>query len=376
METDRTNGRLASLDVARGFDMLWIMGLAGLVVKVCAAFGYGPETAVAAQMEHPHWAGLHFIDFIFPTFIFIAGISFPYSIAKQRERGMTAMQSLAKIGRRTVTLILLGFIYNAMLCSGPADTVWGSVLARIGLSWGLAATLTVLVRSVRARAGICAAILVGYWALCVFVGAPDNPFADNLSMEGCFAGWVDRMLMPGRLTHPNLISSQGILSTLPAIVTAMLGIFTGEYVRGGAASGERKSAVMLGASAALVAAGLFVAFGCGSYSFPIIKKLWSTSYVLVCAGYSLALFTICYFLIDVKGWWKRYLFFQVIGLNAITIYLAQTVVGMHHAKEQLFAWIASFFPAGWDAVVLQVGYIAICWAFLCFLHRRRIYLKV
>lgn len=369
-------GRLASLDVARGFDMLWIMGLSGLVIKVCAAFGYGPETAIAAQMEHLHWVGLHFMDFIFPTFIFIAGISFPYSIAKQRERGMTTTQSVVKIWRRAVTLVLLGFVYNAMLYHGPAKTVWGSVLARIGLSWGLAATLTVLVRGVRARVWICAGILVGYWAVSVFVGAPDNPSADNLSMEGCFAGWLDRMLLPGKLTHPNLISAQGILSTLPAVATAMLGIFTGEYVRNNQASGERKSAMMFVASVLLVLAGVFVAFGCGSYSFPIIKKLWSTSYVLVCAGYSLALFTVCYFLIDVKGWWKRYLFFQVIGLNAITIYLAQTIVGVRQSKDLLFTWVSSFFPAGWDAVVLQLGYIAICWAFLYFLHKHKIYLKV
>ena len=370
------NGRLVSLDVARGFDMLWIMGFSGLVINVCAAFGYGPETVIAAQMEHLHWAGLHFIDFIFPTFIFIAGISFPYSIAKQRERGMTSARSLRKIGRRAVALVLLGFIYNAMLYHGPAETVWGSVLARIGLSWGLAATLTVLVRSVRARVWICVGILVGYWTVSVFVGAPDNPSADNLSMEGCFAGWLDRMLLPGRLTDAGVISSQGILSTIPSIVTAMFGIFTGEYVRNNSASGERKSAMMLVASIALVLAGLLVAFGCGSYSFPLIKKLWSTSYVLVCAGYSLALFTVCYFLIDVKGWWKHYLFFQVIGLNAITIYLAQAIVGVRQSKDMLFTWIASFFPARWDAVVLQFGYVAICWAFLYFLHKQRIYLKI
>jgi len=376
MATETNNGRLASLDVARGFDMLWIMGLSGLVIKVCAAFGYGPETAVAAQMEHLHWVGLHFMDFIFPTFIFIAGISFPFSIAKQRERGMSSAQSLAKIWKRAVILVLLGLVYNAILYHGPSKTVWGSVLARIGLSWGLAATLTVLVRSVRARVAVCAAILLGYWALCVFVGAPDNPTAGSLTMEGCFAGWIDRMVLPGKLTHPGVLSAQGVLSTLPAVVTAMLGVFTGEYVRNASASGERKSALMLLASVLLVAAGVLIAFGFGPYSFPIVKKLWSSSYVLVCAGYSLALFTVCYFLIDVKGWWKHYLFFQVIGLNAITIYLAQTIVGVRQSKELLFKWISTCFPAGWDEVVLQIGYIAVCWAFLYFLHRRKIYLKV
>ena len=111
MANESNNGRLASLDVARGFDMLWIMGLSGLVIKVCAACGYGPETAIAAQMEHLHWEGLHFIDFIFPTFIFIAGISFPFSIAKQRESGFSSARSLGKIWKRVIALVLqLGYI--------------------------------------------------------------------------------------------------------------------------------------------------------------------------------------------------------------------------------------------------------------------------
>lgn len=368
--------RLVSLDVARGFDMLWITGLSKLVIVVCAAFGFGAETALAAQMLHPEWEGLHFIDFVFSTFIFIAGISFPYSLAKQRARGVPASRTILKIWKRAAVLVALGLVYNAILYKGPADTVWGSVLGRIGLSWAAAATVAVLMPSVRLRLYLSAVILAGYWALCLFVGAPDNPAAGNLTMEGCFAGWVDRVLLPGRLTHPGVISAQGILSTLPAVVTAMLGIFTGEYVRGNAASGERKSAMMIFVAAALALAGLFVAYGFGEYSFPIIKKLWSTSYVLVSAGYSLALFAVCYFLIDVKGWWRNPVFFRVIGLNAITIYLVQTIVGVRQTKEILFKWVSTFFPAGWDAVVLQLGYIAICWAFLYFLHKRKIYLKV
>ena len=136
--------RLISLDVARGFDMLWITGLSKLVIVVCAAFGFGAETALAAQMLHPRWEGLHFIDFVFPTFIFIAGISFPYSLSKQRARGVPASRTILKIWKRAAVLVALGLVYNAILYKGPADTVWGSVLARIGLSWAAAATVAVL----------------------------------------------------------------------------------------------------------------------------------------------------------------------------------------------------------------------------------------
>lgn len=367
--------RLASLDVARGIDMLWIMGLSSLVVSLCGALGHGPETAIARQMDHPAWHGFHFIDLIFPTFIFIAGISFPFSLAKQRERGLATSATVWRILRRALVLTLLGFVYNGALKDGLANVVWGSVLARIGLAWGAAALLTVFC-GVRTRAAVAVAILVGHWAACVFLSAPDYPGASPLSMAGCFAGWLDRTLLPGRLTVPGVISNQGILSTFPAVVTALLGVFTGEYVRNAPSSGERKSAAMAAAAAGLLAAGLLVARGLGPWSVPLNKILWSTSFTLIAAACSLALFAACYFLVDVKGWWRRTLFFRVIGLNALTIYLVQRVVGFRAASAFLFGWAGSLAPTGWSDVVVNVGYVAICWAFLYFLHRHKIYLKV
>ena len=375
MNSQGNGARLASLDVARGLDMLWIMGLSSLVVSLCGAFGYGAETAIARQMEHPDWHGFHFIDLVFPTFIFIAGISFPFSLAKQRERGLGTSAIVVKIFRRAIVLSLLGFVYNGALKDGLMNVVWGSVLARIGIAWGAAALLTVFC-GVRMRLMVAILILTGYWAVCVFLSAPDRPGASPLSMEGCFSGWIDRMLLPGKLTVPGVITYQGVLSTIPAISTALFGIFTGEYVRNSSASGERKSATMAAAALGMSAVGLFAAYGCGSWSVPLNKILWSTSFTLVAAACSLALFTACYFLIDVKGWWRRTLFFRVIGLNALTIYLVQRVIGFRSASSFLFGWVGSLVPSGWSSVVVNVGYIAICWTFLYLLHKHKIYLKI
>ena len=369
------NGRLESLDVARGFDMLWISGLSGLVVSVCEALGYGKETAIACQMFHPAWHGFHFIDLVFPTFIFIAGISFPYSLAKQRERGVGTGATVGRIVRRMVVLFLLGLVYNGFFQNGPAATVYGSVLGRIGIAWGVAALLTVFFRP-RVCAVVAVLILLGYWLVGVGLSAPDHPGAAPLSMEGCLAGWLDRQLLPGKLTVPGVISNQGILSTFPAIVTALLGVFAGEYVRSSRASGERQSLVLALAALVLLAAGLFVAYGCGPWSFPLNKVIWSPSFTLVAGACSLALFAFCYFLIDVKGWWRRTLFFRVIGMNALTIYLAQRVIGFHTASTCLFGWFGSLAPAGWDAVFVNVGYVVLCWVFLYLLYRKGVFLKV
>ena len=367
--------RLHSLDVLRGFDMFWIMGGAGLATIVASLFNADAGRWVGEQMEHPNWIGLHFIDFVFPTFIFIAGVSFPYSLARQTEAGRSRADILLRIARRFLVLFALGLVYNGFLRHGPSDVVWGSVLSRIAVAWAGAAVLYVFC-SLRTRIAVAVCLLLGYWALFLAVGAPDHPEAGHFTMEGCIAGWVDRMVLPGKLTHPGVLSSQGLLSSFPAVVTGMLGMFAGEYVRGSTASGERKSLTMLAGALGLLALGLLVTFGFGAWSFPCIKKLWSPSYVLFCGSYSLAAFALFYWLVDVKCWWRHTLFFKVIGMNSITIYLAQAVVGFDGCTAKLFTWFSTLVPAALAPLVMSAGYVAVCWILLYFLYRRQIFLKV
>lgn len=367
--------RLHSLDVFRGFDMFWIMGGAPLAITIASLFGADAGAWMKDQMNHPDWLGLKFIDFVFPTFVFIAGISFPYSLAHQRGNGRTTAQILLKILKRFVILFVIGLVYNGFLQNGPAATVWGSVLGRIGVAWAGAAALYVLF-SLRARIAISALLLLGYWAAFLLFVAPDHPEAGNFTKAGCIAGWVDRVLSPGKIPNGGLLLNQGILSNLPAIVSAMLGIFTGEYLRGSAASGNRKTLVMLAGAAVLAALGFLVSSGFGAYSFPCIKKLWSPSYVLFCGAYSLAVFAVFYWLVDVKAWWKHTLFFKVIGMNSITIYLIQGVISLQFCNKRLFTWLSTLAPEAYAALVMNCGYIAVCWAVLYFFYRRQIFLKI
>ena len=372
--------RLESIDVLRGFDMFFIMGFASLVVQLCLAFGWGGDCWLAQQMRHPPWIGLTHHDTIFPLFIFIAGLSFPFSMAKQLERGRTKAQIAWRSLRRMAALILLGMLYERFFMGTPFR--FGSVLGRIGISWACASWLF-LAFGVRTRVGIAAGILLGYWALNLFVPAPGFTSADVFTPQGNISCWLDRtLLVPlGRISPgtPELpIENQGLLSTFTAIVTAMLGMFAGEFTRAtrDRLSGDRRTAILLAAAVALAALGCLVAFGCGRWSFPVSKPLWSPSFVLLVGAYSVAMFALFHWLIDVKRWWRRTLFFRVIGLNAITIYLAQPIFGLSSTSKLLFGRLAGLFPPPWADVASAAAYIATCWVLLYSPHRRQIYLKV
>ena len=363
-----------SLDALRGADMLFITGLSSLMIAICHALGCDGSW-FAQQFHHVQWNGLHFQDTIFPLFLFLAGVSFPFSCAKSLERGLTRGRVARKAFRRALTLFAFGLIYNGVLKVGFGDVVWGSVLGRIGIAWFCAAFVYLYLPG-KARVALAVAILVGYWAVMASLVAPDHPDALPLSPEGNISGYLDRLLLPGKLTIPGLYSNQGILSTLPAVVTALLGMFTGDYVRTSCASGGRKVAVLLSAAACLVLAGLLVAFGFGAGSMPLNKILWSTSFTLVVGGYSMAMFAVFYWVIDVKGFSGWTFFFRVIGMNSITIYLAQKIIPFRSVSEFFLAGAASHLPEAWADVVIRVGYVAVCWLFLLFLYRKNVFLKV
>ena len=368
-------GRLKSLDVLRGFDMFFIMGGWQLVIALCVFLGFGENCFLADQMKHVDWHGFHFCDFIYPLFIFIAGVSFPFSCAKQLECGRTKAQIRLKILRRAVTLFLLGMLVDGFLID--ATVHYGSVLGRIGIAWGIAAFLfTVL--SWRKRALLCVLSLVGYWMLLRFVGAPDHPEAALYSPLGNISGWLDRLVFPSaHFAEEGPYYNQGPLATLTVVpVTAMLGVFAGEILKTGKPTPERKALVLFAGGTALVALGCLVAYGCGPLSFPLNKKLWTSSYVLVAGGCSAALLALFYHLIDVRGWWRRTLFFTVIGMNSITIYVAQRLVDFRFTARFFLNGLAGALPTSAGEVILDIGYIAVCWLFLYFLHRKGVFLKV
>jgi predicted acyltransferase len=364
--------RLQSLDALRGFDMFWIMGGEGIFVGLATLTGWPLFTWWAGQLDHVPWHGFHFYDMIFPLFLFIAGISFPYSLAK-RIKNNDSRQSIYKhvIGRGLI-LVLLGIVYNNGVNFDFANMRYGSVLGRIGLAWMFAAIIFMNTK-LSWRIVWLVGILVVYWLLFLIFPAHDLGATDPFSMEGNLAGHIDRLLLPGRFCCYKFGDSEGIFSTIPAISTALLGMLTGEFVKSQymAEKPVRKVLYMI-----LAAIGLIILGRIWNLGFPINKYLWSSSFVCFVGGLSLLLFSIFYLIIDVWQYNKWILFFVVIGMNPITIYLTGRIVNFGAASRFFFGGITALLPESWAPFMEGLGITAVAWVFLYILYKKKIFLKV
>ncbi len=366
-DTGHKHDRLLSLDALRGFDMLFIMGFSSVVAGLCGVFGCD-GCWLARQMKHVQWHGFAQHDTIFPLFLFIAGVAFPFSCAKMRERGWSTSRICGKIAWRAFALVMLGMIYNGLFEKGFGEVRWASVLGRIGLGWAFAAFLY-LAFSLRTRIVVAAALLVGYWAVMRYAAVPGAPAgADPWSPEWNFAAYVDKLLLPNATKG----DPEGLLSTFPAVVTAMLGVFTGEFVRWkGRIGGSAKALAMLAAAAAMLVAALV-----WSNWMPINKKLWTSTFALAAGSYSLALFAAFYWVVDVRMWRRWTFFFCVIGMNSITVYLLQRVVDFNAVSKFFLGGVARLLLDGCAGVLIAAGHVAACWLVLWFLYRKETFLRV
>ena len=263
--------------------MLFIMGGAGLLAALAQWMPCDLTEALARQMEHVEWDGLRHHDTIFPLFLFIAGISFPFSLQKQLEKGKSMTSIYLKIVRRGLMLVLLGMVYGGLLNFNFDTQRIPSVLGRIGLAWMFAALIfTVTGRKLWPKVAVVPVILIAYWLVSAFVHAPDvSPSVEPLTREGNIACYIDRTLLGAHCYRPDY-DPEGLFSTIPAICTAMLGMLTGLFV-------QRSKPTSRTALALLVAGIVFALAGAAwNVIYPINKALWSSSFVLAVAGYSSA----------------------------------------------------------------------------------------
>jgi predicted acyltransferase len=375
-----TSQRLYSLDALRGFDMFWIMGGEGLFHAMAKIY---PNSsfwgALSDQFEHPAWNGFHFYDLIFPLFLFIAGVATPYSVGRALEKGTPRQKLLLRVIRRGLLLVLLGIRYNNGLKIRPlVDIRFGSVLGRIGLAY-MFANIIYLYTKERAQMIWFAALLIGYWVLLMLTSAPGYPHGD-LSLPGNFASYVDRSVLPGHLyvgihnpdgSWINQHDPEGLMSTIPAIGTALLGILTGNFLKNSAASPTAKAGRM--ALAGVVCLGLALAW---NTVFPINKNLWTSSFVLNVGGISLLLLALFYYVIDVRGHKKWAFFFAVIGMNSILIYVSGHVINWNYATDGLFHWVKQIIFDPWNDLAMVICYLAVKWAFLYYLYKKKTFLRV
>jgi len=361
--------RLYSLDALRGFDMFWIMGAEGIFHHLAEASGSSFFGAIANQLTHPDWNGFHFYDLIFPLFLFMAGVSTPYSVGRELEKGKSRQQLLGRVIKRGLMLVLIGIIYNNGLEIQPISEIrFGSVLGRIGLAY-MFANIIYIYSKERTQMICFWAIIIGYWLLLKFTSAPGFA-AGDLTMEGNFASYLDRSIMPGKL-YLGIHDPEGLVSTLPAISTALLGILAGNLLKKGAMSSQKKAGLL-----ALTGVVFLILAQIWNLDFPINKNLWTSSFVLQVGGLSLLLLSVFYYIIDVKGYKSWAFFFKVIGMNSILIYISGHFINWSYTNNSFFKWLGQLAGEPYNAVLMAITFVLVKWLFLYFMYKKKVFLRV
>jgi len=338
--------RMMSVDALRGFDMFWIIG-GEEVAKALEPMGGGPVMSFfTEQLKHVEWEGFRFYDGIFPLFLFLIGVSIVLSmdrmIATVGRKG-----AVTRIVKRSVLLFVVGMFYYGGLSRAWPDVQLMGVLPRIALCYLIASSLYVFLprKGIVIAAAVC---LIGYWALMTFVPFPDlnlshgtigkkGSQADMKPPEKLLAGvtktiagtfeegrnlahYVDYRWLPGK--KRNLYyTNEGLLSTIPAVATTLFGIMAGWLLTSTRLTPKQKVAWLLGAGAVGIALGLL-----WGIQFPVIKRIWTSSFCLVASGFASMMLGAFYLIVDVLRWQKWCTPFLWIGSNALAAYLAVNLV--------------------------------------------------
>ncbi len=361
--------RLLSLDTLRGFDMFWIIGGEELIHALSKLYPNSFWIQFSKQLEHPYWNGFTFYDLIFPLFIFLAGVSTPFSIGKALNDGKNKKEILLKVLKRGLILFLLGIVYNNGLEIKPIDDIrFMSVLGRISITYVFANILFLYVKEIMLIYWF-AGLLIVYWLILKFTSAPGFSLGD-LSMEGNFASYFDRNVLPGKLSR-RIHDTVGLFNNIPAIGNALAGIITGIYLQKGEPTQSKKALYMaLSGLIALVLAQVW------NLDFPINKNLWSSSFVMQTVGLSLLLFAFFYYVIDVVKYNQWTLFFQVIGMNSILIYISNKFIDWDYTANAFFKWLEQLVGEPYSVLVIAVAIVIVKWVFLKLLYNKKVFLRV
>jgi predicted acyltransferase len=393
--------RFVSVDALRGFDMFWIVGGTPFVASILQLCGPWEKEYLLPQLQHAAWEGFRLYDLIFPLFAFMVGMSVVFSLGK-----ILALRGVGAAYRRLITRSVVLFLLG-LFCSGGITNVWPDirlmgVLQRLALCYLFTGIVFIHFRR-RGAWVLLPALLLGYWAWLTFIPVPgmEAPETWRYGPGTNWSNYIDSQYLGGR-KFDELWDPEGLPSTLPAIATGLLGLLAGLLLKNAAVSPAKKVMWLLGGGLLC----LILGYGWGGqlaavvakysgyqlpmaedwgYPFPVVKKIWTSSFVLVAGGYSYLLMGIFYLVIDVWKWRWWTAPFVWIGTNAITLYLAWNILDFRGlaarlAGGNLQAKIQSSFaaPQGEQAAQLVLCGVALALVLLLarFLYRRGIFLRV
>jgi len=396
VEVGTPTRRLMSLDALRGFDMFWIVGGEEVVHGLYRALPCAPLALLHRQMQHKPWQGVAFYDLIFPLFVFIVGASIVFSLTRTIERVGKAA-ALKRIFIRSVILYCFGLLVYGGISEGLDHVRWMGVLQRIALAYFFTSLIFCAFR-LRGMMITCVCLLAGYWALTSFVPIRDfnletrhlqainlTPNSDETRAQFlATTNWVrgrfddglnltqqiDFQYLPGRRWDGSY-DPEGILSTLPAIGTCLLGVFAGLFLRNSSGPDQKKVLYLL--LGGVSAVGLGFLWG---LQFPVIKKIWTSSYVLVAGGYAAIFLAAFYQMIEIWQWRRWCMPFVWIGMNAITIYLAFHLISFGDLAKLVVGGPVHQALGHWGDLVLSLVVIAMTFALVRFLFARKIFLRL
>ena len=369
--SSRPIARVSSVDIMRGIT------IAGMILVNTA----GDFEHVYVPLDHAAWDGLHLADVVFPFFVFVMGVSLALALSRALELGATRSQLVPKIVRRTLILFALGLLCNTFPSIDLATIRVPGVLQRIAIAYACAAAVLLLVRNSVGRAGVAALLVLGYEALLSFVPVPG--FGPGLrTPEGNLVGYVDRLVLPGHLLTPNF-DPEGLLSALPTIATALIGVLCGTWLRESREAGRVIAGLLIAGLLCVIAAVALDPID------PINKSLWSGSFVLVTAGLGMVCLTLLHGVVDVLGWRRWALPFEMLGSNAIVLYVGSTLAntlmiafvagpeGELVLKQLINRWIADF--AGeptLGSLIYALAFLAVWTGVAALLWLRGIFIKI
>ena len=384
--------------------MFWILGADSLVYTLHEMSRNPATQFIAEQLDHAEWAGFKFYDLIFPMFVFIMGVSTVFSLTKIIEREGRAA-AVKRVLIRGILLFIIGLIYSGGFTNPWPDMRLLGVLPRIAICYTFGGLAFCFLKT-RGLIAVAVTLLLGYWALMALVPFPDvrpvpggdavitreagfkkisdlNMASTNM-IHGSYiqgvnlANYLDQKYLPGR-KYDGTYDPEGLLSTMPALVTGLLGIFAGLFLRKQSVPTAKTAATLIIAGAASATVGWL-----WGMEMPVIKKLWTSSYVLVAGGYSAMLLGAFYWIVDVKKKTTWCLPFIWIGMNPITLYLVSNFLGglgFHKLAVRLAGGpVKSFFDTHvatgcGELVISLVGVLLFVW-FARFLYQRKIFLRL
>jgi predicted acyltransferase len=374
--------RLLSIDLLRGLTLAFM-----ILVN-----DNGSEAGAYWPLKHAAWNGFTPTDLVFPTFLFLVGISTVLSTASRIARNESKSAMFLHVLRRSVILFFLGFVVNNFPFFHPATLRFYGVLPRIAICYLIVATFYIYFPGWRSKAVALVAALAGYWILMRFVPVPglgvpthDIPLLDR---DANLTAWLDRQIFSPLHLYERTRDPEGLLSTIPALGTILMGLLTGLWLRT-AHSLKTKATYLLPAGILSVVSGLL-----WNISFPINKKLWTSSYVLLAAGLSILMLTFFLWIADVRkqsnqeqGRPFRSTALLVFGTNAIFSYVLSEVlatifnlvhVGGISLQQTLFQLCNRAIPnVAFASLTYSLGYVALCWVLVyVFLYRKQIFLKI